>query len=108
MRSPGSLQLVNISDPKHPTPVGYLNLQGNAGAYQVVTKDHLVFVAGGLGGLQIIDISDARNPRLINCTVFPGVTRGVTLKNELAIVASQSGLQVVNVSDPTVNPHQNN
>ena len=52
---------------------------------------HLVFGRGAV--LQVADVSDPRNPRMIGEMALPGVVRGVAVDNGYAYVANgRSGL----------------
>jgi hypothetical protein len=57
------LKLYDVSNPEHPVFLGehpspYFN-------HAVVALDGMAYVAGGVGGVEVVDISDARHPALI-------------------------------------------
>lgn len=59
------------------------------------------YVADGLGGLQIIDVSDPERPSLAGSKLLGGVMRDVAISGSIAYLASQSAsLRVLDVSDP--------
>ena len=70
-------------------------------AQSVRVHDDLAYVASGLGGLFIMDISDPARPRLRSRLDTDGFARAVAVSNQRAYVAdSENGLVVVDVSAP--------
>ena len=60
-----------------------------------------VFVAGGPGGLHVIDVSDRLDPQLTTTLPLPGNANDIVLEGDLAFIAAgDAGLQVVDVSVP--------
>ena len=61
-----------------------------------------VYVADGAGGLAVVDVSDAANPRTLGRALTGGNAGSVVVEGSLAYVAAGSaGLAIVDVSDPT-------
>jgi hypothetical protein len=59
------------------------------------------YVADGLEGLQIIDIQDKKNPKIISHVDTSGFAAGVYVNGNDAYVAdSDQGITIINVSDP--------
>jgi hypothetical protein len=95
----GWLQVIDVSNPANPVPVGRCNTPGWAGDFEVVGT--LAYVADGSPGLTIIDISDPTNPVRVGGCVTSGYAYRVHLAGHLAYVANgYAGLQVIDVSDP--------
>ena len=83
---------------------------GFGNALDVVVNDTHAFIAGGIGGLHVVDISDPTNPQQSDTLVFAynGYSEfqqnafGLTLDgNTLAVAHTFSGVTIVDVSDPT-------
>ncbi|MEX2739716.1 MAG: LVIVD repeat-containing protein [Candidatus Wukongarchaeota archaeon] len=93
------LQVVDISDPTHPSLAGSYDTPGNAQG--VFVSGDYAYIADAGSGLQVVDISDPLNP--INASAYdtPGYARGVFVSGDYAYVADHSfGLQIVDISDP--------
>ena len=61
-----------------------------------------IFLAGGLEGLHIVDVSDPGAPTLLATHPTAGQALGVTTSRNTALVVNlMTGLEVVDVSDPT-------
>ncbi|RLI66195.1 MAG: hypothetical protein DRO63_06120, partial [Candidatus Gerdarchaeota archaeon] len=85
--------------------IGYFK---NGGGYteDVFIKDGLAFIANGLNGLQILDVSNPFKPKLIaNPNPFEGSFDSIVLKDELVFLANKDigttpGITVFNISNP--------
>jgi hypothetical protein len=54
------------------------------------------------GGLRVIDISDSKNPAVVDSVQTPGWSNGVAVRGDYAFIADYAaGLQIVDVSEPT-------
>ena len=72
-----------------------------AHATDLVAVGRYEYVAEGLSGLQIFDVSDPSAPTRVGACDTPGNAQGVTLQGNYAYVADgSSGMQVVDVTDP--------
>jgi hypothetical protein len=83
-------QIIDISDPGQPTPIGRYN---NSGYVEVVSN--LAFVADG--NLSVFDVSEPTLPVLVAYTNTPGWSLGFSLKTAgqyLFLADSDWGLQV--------------
>lgn len=77
-------------------------------ALDVAVQGDFAYVATGLSGLQILDISDPENPVAVgSCDNIPGSANGVFVLGDLAFVADgttgpivSSSLRVLDISDP--------
>ena len=71
-------------------------------AWNVVVEGDYAFVAAGVSGLQILDISDPENPEVVGYwDDNPGEAKCVFVVGDFAYVADAgSGLRVIDVSDP--------
>ncbi|MDH6098425.1 hypothetical protein NWP21_06125 [Anabaenopsis sp. FSS-46] len=80
-------------------PFSNYDTTGNAYGVQVV--GNYAYIANGLGGLQIIDISDPANPTFTGVYNTIGDAEGVQVVGNYAYVADGSaGLQIIDISDP--------
>ena len=67
----------------------------------VAVSGNAAYVADSYSGLQVIDISDPRNPAIIGSVDTPDSACGVAVSGNAAyVVDSYSGLQVIDISDP--------
>jgi hypothetical protein len=99
--NPGShigLEILDISDPSAFFSVGNYWC---GDAYGVAIKDNTAFVANGINGLLVLDVSDPSNPTFLCSYPTTGEASGVAVSGSYAIVADgPEGLLVLNISDP--------
>ncbi|HET9887956.1 MAG TPA: T9SS type A sorting domain-containing protein, partial [bacterium] len=70
-------------------------------ARDVVLQDAWAYVADGLGGVQIIDVSNSNLPVIVAAMDTPGFAHDVALSNNTLYVADEeSGIQVFDVAIP--------
>ena len=69
--------------------------------WDVAVAGDTVYTAQGLDGLSIADASDPRAPREIGAVDTPGFALDVEVVGEVAFVADDESLQILDVSDPT-------
>jgi len=82
-----------------PRPVSSLDLPSYGNS--VVVQGDWVFVAGGPGGLHVVDASSRLDPMLVTTLPLPGNANDIVLDGDLAYVAAgDAGLHVVDVSVP--------
>jgi len=62
----GELQVIDVSNPKRPLPVGLADLQGNA--LGVAVRGDYAYVAQGVSGMNILDISHPSAPVYVKTT----------------------------------------
>jgi hypothetical protein len=94
------LNILNITDPKAPTPVDTVNTPGFA--MDVIVDGGLAFVADGTGGVQIVDIRNPSSSSIIGGYDTAGEARHLALQGDTLYVAdSANGLVVLDVTDPT-------
>jgi hypothetical protein len=96
-----SLSVFDLSDPSRPALRGRLVRTGISPADAEVSSGHL-FVADYDVGLRVIDVRDARNPRLVGSLRTPGGAKGVAVAGSRAYIADpQAGLVAADVSMPS-------
>ncbi len=103
------LRVVDVTDPLRPAEIGSVDFIGEARSLAVrsygvegVPADVYAFVAGGSGGLQVIDVSDPRNPVSVANYRSPGYAYAVVVEGDRAYVTGRNdGLWVVDISQPT-------
>jgi hypothetical protein len=96
--SQSGVRIFDITDPTQVTHVGTAN--GRHG-FDVSLSGNLAYVAGGLGGFDVRDVTDVTNPQMVY-DGSKGWNEGVAvaLAGDLAFVAAQEDLlKVVDVSD---------
>jgi hypothetical protein len=82
-----------------PAVRGVFDTSGDA--WDVAVAGDRAFVADGLAGLRILDVSDPANIVHLGSYDTPGFARQVKLSGALAYVAdSEAGLQILDVSNP--------
>ena len=75
-------------------------------ANDVVVVGNLAYVAVGVSGLQIADLSDPEHPEEVGYYDTDGYAEGVTVSGDYAYIADWSyGLRVISVADPE-NPEE--
>jgi hypothetical protein len=71
-------------------------------ALAIAAKGQYLYVADGLGGLQVVSIIDPAEPAVVHTVDAAADARDVVISGDHVFVASgNSGLQVVNISNPT-------
>lgn len=81
-----------------PTQVGWLDTQGKARA--IAAADGLAFVADGLNGLVVVDISNPAQPSFVAELALKGYANGVAVQDTLVYVTcGAGGIAVVNAAD---------
>jgi hypothetical protein len=93
------VRIVDISDPKNLVEVGHFDDSGQAS--KIVLKNNILYLAEKLGGFVVIDVSDPHAPKQIAKFQHrnDGQATAVEIVNDLAYVAWNSGLQIVDISD---------
>lgn len=82
-----------------PGPIGTVTLPSYGNA--VAVREGWAFVAGGPGGLHVLDISLPRQPRVVTTLPLSGNANDLVLQNDLAFVAAgEAGVHVVDLTDP--------
>jgi hypothetical protein len=95
------LEIVDLLAGGGPTIVGSYD-GGFGNSLDVVVNDTHAFIAGGVGDLHVVDISDPTNPQVSDTLAVAGNAFGLTLNgNTLAVAHTSGGVTVVDVSDPT-------
>jgi hypothetical protein len=93
------LYIINVSDPAHPTQVGFYDTSGNAWGVAVV--GNYAYVTVGSSGLRIINIANPAAPIEAGFYDTPGAAVDVAVVGNYAYVADgDSGLRIINVANP--------
>jgi hypothetical protein len=96
VRGPAIDNCINYQD--------YFHLEGSTGvpgdAYDMAMDGAHACVAIGDDGLQVIDVTDPGQPRLLSRKDTPGFARGVALAGPYAYVADNSALLVIDLMTP--------
>jgi Uncharacterized conserved protein len=95
------LAAISIRDPGNPSQLGYTSVNG---AWGLAVDSHRAYVASTHRGLNILDVSQQGDPKLLGSLQFTtgnGQARDVAVAGNLAYVAVHGyGLHIVNVADP--------
>jgi hypothetical protein len=103
------LHIFDVSNPASPNEIGVYDTPWDANDVALVGA--YAYVADGGAGLQVIDISDPTSPQPVSSASSGGYAAAVAVASDYAYVAyfesnpplKESGLLIVNVSDP-LNP----
>ncbi len=114
------LKVIDVSDPYDPVLVGHYdnpcdngsNLGGFARRITISSDASTIFMADGLAGLKIIDVTDPTNPTLLGKLDTKGFSHGITISDDDNTIyisdngedGGTPGLRIIDVSDPT-NPN---
>ncbi|MDM7917454.1 MAG: hypothetical protein QUU85_19655, partial [Candidatus Eisenbacteria bacterium] len=105
-RDPGGLDVLDISSPEKPTPVGHLDMPP-AGCITISGRHAYVTGASDSAVFRVIDLKDPRNPRLQGSVQLPKQGNGIAICQDsshpgfLACVAGGfAGLIFIDVDDP--------
>jgi hypothetical protein len=79
------LRVIDVSDPAHPTEVGFYDTPGYARG--VAVSGPYAYVADGGSGLRVIDVSDPAHPTEVGFYDTPGYAYGVAVSGPYAYVA---------------------
>ncbi len=83
------------------TPVAQSSVSIPGYANNVDVAGDYAFVAAGIEGLQVVDISDTLNPQVVAEQDTSGIAIDIKIKGNLAYIADgPSGLNIMEVSDP--------
>src|SRR5579863_3839516 len=81
-----------------PTPLGFLALPGFQNAVEVAGG--YAFLASGAAGLSVVDVTNLAQPVLVAQLATPASANDVRVSGSVAYVAQDSGLLLVDVTDP--------
>lgn len=90
------LRIADVSNQLHPVTIAQFNSSGFATG--VFVYKGYAYLANG--DLQVIDISDPRNPSLDTSISIPGRILNVAIKDDLAFVGASSGFVILDISNP--------
>ena len=97
--TPGSLRIVDISDPAQPTQVGFYTTSGSV--YGAAVAGDYAYLADVASGLRVVSITDPKAPTETGFYEIPGPVYGVAVADNYAYVAAgERGLRIIDVSDP--------
>jgi hypothetical protein len=94
-----ALTILDVSNPSSPTVTGKTDPLPDAVVRGVAVVDNYAYVAGGYGGLRVVDISDPFNPIEVGSCDTPGRALSVAIAGDYAYVADgETGLRVMDIS----------
>jgi len=99
----GGLQILDITNPSKPTRIGGVDTGTKANAVAINDDETKAYLTDENLGLIVIDISDKANPTFDeNSIVVIPKAKDVKVKGSYAyVVARETGLHIVDVSNPT-------
>ncbi len=84
-----------------PTALSFISIPGFANNVDV--SGNIAYVAAGSTGLQVVDVSDRRSPRIIGSLDTPGNANDVrVIGNRVYIADGSAGLRIIDVTNPAV------
>lgn len=99
-RREGGFTVWNVNQPEVPEFVGFFR-QGLGSAAAITVTNELAYLTSSTDGLQIVDVSDPSNLRLLGQVAVHHNGVDLQVVNGLAYVASwDAGIHLVNVADP--------
>jgi len=91
------LQVINITDPAHPSLVGSCPIP-DASAHNIYVSGNYAYVADGANGLRIIDVANPAVPYIADTLDTPGTAYDVYVVGDYVYVADDDeGLHVVDI-----------
>jgi len=105
------MYIINVSDVTHPYLEGSYETPGTA--KDIFVKDTLAFIADGLSGLQIINVSNPSSPEFVSAYTIPDTnfTEYVSIQDSFAFLSvncddgyhwsQKSSFKIINISNPT-------
>jgi hypothetical protein len=97
---PDGVVVVDISEPVTPTTVARIGVPTVAGVASAVALDgQYAYIAVGLDGLQVVDVSVPTNPRQVSRYDTPGYARDVALFGHYAYVADGLQVRILDIAD---------
>jgi hypothetical protein len=96
------LRVIDIAEPLAPAArVGEVKASGEASS--LARSEDTILLAGGTGGVQLIDASDPAAPRTLGQVDTPGEAKGLAVAEGIAFVGDgPAGLQVIDLSGPSL------
>jgi len=82
-----------------PTPLSFVSIPGFANNVKV--NGDFAYVAAGSAGLQVVDVSDRSNPRIVASLATPGNAADLrVVGNRVYLAAGTAGLLIIDISNP--------
>ena len=100
----GGLSIIDISTPTSPRRLAFYTVPGSFPYRgQIRVSGHYVYIVGFEDGLIIVNISDPEHPRYVSSIggTDSKLVLGVCLSDDLAYIATMSGLEIIDVSEPS-------
>lgn len=93
------LYIILAQNPTAPSIVGSLEFQYSVRS--LATRQNYAYLAGGDGGLRIVDISSPNNPVEVASVDTIGYTQGITISGNYVYAATGSNLDIFDVTNPS-------
>jgi hypothetical protein len=98
---PGSLRLVDISNPSRPAEVGAYRPPGSSDVQGVAVRLPYAYIAAGDRGLRVVDVSTPNAPTEVGSYDTLGNAEGIAVDGRHAYVADGArGLRVLDIANP--------
>lgn len=96
----GSLRVISIADPTHPTEVGHYDTTCGYWHVTIINNDYVYLPDAGPGLLHVISIADPAHPVEVGSLSTPGYPGDIAVAGQYAYVANGEAVLVVSVADP--------
>ncbi len=82
-----------------PLPLSWIAIPGSANSVDV--NGNFAYVAAGSTGLQVVDVTDRVNPRIVTALATPGNANNIkVVGNTVYLADGSSGLQIIDATNP--------
>jgi hypothetical protein len=98
----GAFHVVDASDPRRLRVVARLEANGKTACYRLAPTGHLVFCTGWAQSLTVIDVRHPAAPCVVATMSLPSPALDVAVEDNRLYVATATGLQVFDITDPRV------
>ncbi len=96
----GSLRVISIADPAHPSEVGHYDTTCGYWHVTIINDDYVYLSDAGPGLLHVISIADPAHPVEVGSLSTPGYPGDIAVAGQYAYVANGEAVLVVSVADP--------
>jgi len=99
---PSFLGILDLTDPSAPVELGSVSIPGEHPIFRVATYNDHAYIAKGLDGLVIVDLSTPANPQVVANVSFPDAVMDLAMSGHYLYVASghYNALMIYDISIP--------
>ncbi len=97
----GGVVIIDDTDPNNPIEIARFKTRGLVSGLSYVATNQVLYIATGLGGLEIWNLSNVNSPSRIGFLYTSDRAYGVVVIGSYAYIADGgAGIQIVNISNP--------